>query len=54
MSDLDRKDRIDAIAQKLSAMLTITVGEGCQSFRNFFHQIQEVYNLSVTHIARAH
>ncbi|MGF6781115.1 hypothetical protein [Paraburkholderia sp. GAS334] len=43
MSDLDRKDRIDKIVQKLSAMLAVTCGESGESFRNLNDTIQNNY-----------
>jgi hypothetical protein len=52
MTDLDRKDRMDAIAQKLSAMLTMTCGECGESFRMMADYIQENYMWACADMAR--
>jgi hypothetical protein len=52
MYDLDHKDRMDAIAQKLSAMLAVTCGANGESFRNLNDQIQDNYMWACADMAR--
>lgn len=43
MNNLDHTDRIHQLAQKLSAMLTLTTGEPGETFRMMSHDIQNDY-----------
>lgn len=52
MSDLGREDRIDAIVQQLTAMLTMTCGEGGESFRMMADNIQDHYMWACADMAR--
>jgi hypothetical protein len=52
MSEIDRQDRINELAQKLSAMLTMTCGECAESFRRTSDDIQDNFMWACADMAR--